>query len=262
MVAIAANLEPSARPGGLLAVSNPLPAGWERGVEVVVGSLTAPDRVGPCPVGAGVTQPHGDVARFVPVNVRQGLHCSMLGRPNTEALARRALEVTAAHALSAELYDGAGTGNPSFADATSLGTLSCPEACGCQVVCEAVGMLEAAADAALYGRLAVIHVPLNYASCLGDTVFREGGGASARLRTYAGNLVAVHGVGDTLYATGEVWAGIGSIDTMSYDDHRINLAEAWADAPALAVFDPEFNVSVTVECTSPAEPTSPTSPGE
>lgn len=252
MVAIAAVLEPSARPGGLLSVTHPLPTGWQRGVEVVVGSLTAPDRAAPCPVGESPTTQHrGETAQFVPVILRQGIHCSLLGRPDTEAMARQALEVTGAYALSQELYDGAATNNPSLADALDLGTLSCNEDgddCGCDVLCQAISLLEATAEDALSGRLAVIHVPLNLASCLGSAVVREGSGAGARLRTLAGNLVAVHGTGDRLYATGELWAGLGTAETSVYNDHRINMAEGWADAAGLVVFDPAFNVSITVAC--------------
>lgn len=244
MVAIPAVLQPSARPSGLRMVASGLPPGWQRGAEVVVRAIHEPERVAPCAVSPADPEHPGDVQRFEPLLIRQGVRCSLLGRPDTGAYATAAANVSGWWALSRELYDGAATGNPSLADATSLGTAG-PD------VCDAVGVLEDAADTALNGAVAVIHVPVGLAACLGDTVMRADGGM---LRTWAGNLVAIHGSGDTLYATGQVWAAVAPIDTNVYDDRRINMSEGWADTAALAVFDPSFIVSVTLGATSPTSP--------
>lgn len=240
MVAIAVHLRPTARPSGLASIARDLPAGWERGVVVVIGSVTEPDRIGPCAVGDGAPQPKGDSTQFDPVVIRQGILCSMLGRPDTEADARAAAQATVWYALSLELYDGAATTNPSFADAVSLGSTDSVE--------EAVGALEAEAEANLFGRRAVIHVPLDLATLLGeDALVRVGD----HWETVAGNLVAIHGVGDTVYATGEIWAEVGSIDARRYDNPVNNASEAWADIAGIVVFDPAFIASVSVTGTSP-----------
>lgn len=239
-------LNPQARPGGLLTVTQPLPGGWERGLDIVVGSLLSPDRAGPCPVGSGETQARGDVARFAPVVIRQGVVCSTLGRPDTAATARAAVAATVSWALAAEVTDGAATSNPALVDAVDLGVV--PD------LAEAVGVLEEDADQALSGRLAVIHVPVGLAARLDDIVYRDGD----VLRTLAGNLVAVHGQGDTIYATGEIWASYTTIDAREYIDRATNTAEGWGDVLAMAVFDPAYIASVSL--TAPDSPTSPTSP--
>jgi hypothetical protein len=235
-------LNPTARPNGLLSVARTLSGDWTRGVDVLVGSLLSPDRIGPCPVGSGDTSPPGDVARFVPVTIRQGVHCSSLSNANVEGHAANSVDVTVGNALSAELYDGSGTNNPSFDNAINLGPA--------QSLQDAIGMLEAEADTQLYGRLAVIHVPIGLSSQLDDIVYRDG----TVWRTKAGNLVAIHGSGGLVYATGEIWAASRMIDSRSYVDRAINLTEAWADVIGIVLFDPEFNVSVTVEATSPTSP--------
>ena len=238
MLAAALTLDPSVRPGGLLSVANPFPPGfnWTRGVYVMIGSVLSPVRVGPCDVGADDPEPRGEVASFSAVALRQGVLCSMLGRPDTAEYARRALMATAEFALSEELYDGLGTGNPSLTDGPiALGSSS--------DVGAALALLEDAANTALSGRLAVIHVPLGVAGRLGDAVWRDG----ARWRTHAGNLVAIHGSGTNMYVTGEVWAGVGSMETHRYDNHAVNTSEGWADAAAIAVFDPEFVGVVEVD---------------
>jgi hypothetical protein len=61
---------------------------------------------------------------------------------------------------------------------------------------------------------------------------------------YAGNVDGL------IVATTEVFASRGEIESMSTVDRSDNRYQMVGEAPALAVFDPCFNVSVAVE-TSP-----------
>ncbi len=246
-------LTPSPRPGGLLSVTLPLEGAWERGLYVFAGSVLSPDRVGPCPVESGEPQPPGGATRFDPVVVRLGVLCSAMGRPDVTGLADAAVEATAAWALSAELYDGAATGNPSLVDAVDLG-----EAVS---VTHALGLLEEDADQALSGRLAVIHVPVGLSSYLGDMVYRDGN----VWRTKAGNLVAIHGQGNTAYVTGQVWSAFTTVESTEYTNPGTNITEGWSDVLALVAFDPDYIASIGIPAeTSSSSPTppasSPTSP--
>jgi hypothetical protein len=226
MAAIAVVLQPEARPNGLVSVLRPLPDGWERGVDVMVRSTPEPVRIGPCATGADEPDFAGTPAVFQPVIIRQGVICSLLGRPDTEQIGRAAALVAAGYALSEELYDGNGTSNPNLQDdATDVGTA--------ETVQDAIALLEDAAEQGLHGALAVLHVPVGLAAYLDDIVSLVNG----QLRTVAGNLVAVHGDGETIYATGEVWGAVGAADARRYDNVRVNTSEAWADIAAIVVFD-------------------------
>jgi hypothetical protein len=227
MAAIAVVLQPEPRPNGLVSVLRPLPDGWERGVDVMVRSTPEPVRIGPCTTGSDEPEFSGTPEIFQPVIIRQGVICSLLGRPDTEQIGRSAALVGAGFALSQELYDGAGTSNP------SLTSEDVALAAGATVE-DSIALLEDAAEQGLHGGLAVIHVPLGLSAYLGDVVNLVNG----QLRTDAGNLVAIHGTGETIYATGEVWGMIGTPDARRYDNVRVNTSEAWADIAAIAVFDP------------------------
>lgn len=233
MAAISVVLQPEPRPNSLVSVLRPLPDGWERGVDVMVRSTPEPVRIGPCAVGDSDPEFGGTPALFQPVVIRQGVLCSLLGRPDTDAISRSAARVAAGWALSEELYDGAGTTNPSLtSEATDIG--DSPS------VTEAIALLEVYADQGLHGGLAVIHVPLRWAAYLdGITNYAsQEDPQRGPLRTLAGNLIAIHGEGNTIYASGEIWGEIGSADTRHYDNPRVNTSEAWADLAAIAVFDP------------------------
>lgn len=227
-------LTPSERPGGLLSVANPLPAGWTRGVDVLIGSVLCPESVGPCAVDSAEPDPPGEVERFVPQQIRQGVNCSALGRPDVAAYARAAVMSTINFALAAELVSGTATNNPDLQDATSIGSA--------ETAVGALALLEDSAWTNLCGRQAVIHVPVGLVVQLGDSLYRDG----SVWRTLAGSLVAVHGTSSTMYATGEIWAAWQMGEVTSYVDRSTNTVEGWADAVGLVVFDPAFNVSATV----------------
>lgn len=245
MAAIAVVLQPEPRPNGLVSVLRPLPDGWERGVDVMVRSTPEPVRIGPCATGDSDPEFDGTPAVFQPVVIRQGVICSLLGRPDTQGVSRAAALVAAGWALSEELYDGAGTSNPGLvSEAVDVGpgvTLA-----------DSIALLEDAAEQGLHGALAVIHVPVGLAAYLGDIVdfASEQDPQRGPLRTIAGNLIAVHGTGNTVYASGEVWGMIGSPDVRRYDNVRVNSSEAWADIAAIAVFDPSTVWSSEVDAGS------------
>jgi hypothetical protein len=231
-------LQPEPRPNGLVSVLRPLPDGWERGVDVMIRSVPDPIRIGPCETGEEDPEFTGTPAVFQPVVIRQGVICSLLGRPDTEAVSRNAAEVAAGYALSLELYDGAGTSNPSLVgDAVEVASPSV------DTVVEAIAALENAMEQGLHGAQGVIHVPLGLSAYLGDMIYRDGN----RWRTAAGNLVAIHGLGSTIYGTGEVWGAIGSPDSRRYNDVRTNTSEGWSDIAAIAIFDPSTVWSVDVD---------------
>lgn len=227
-------LTPQARPGGLASVVNPLPDGWTRGVDVLIGSVLSPELIGPCAVGSGEFQPPGEVERFVPAVISQFVHCSTLGRPDVAAYARAAVETTIWFALSGELVSGTATSNPSFATTNDIGDADS--------TVEAICLLEEELEEQLYGRLGVIHVPLGLACGLRDAVYRDGN----RWRTLAGNLVAIHGTGNVVRGTGELWASWKIGDTVEYVNRSTNTTEARSDVEGMVVFDPAVILGVDV----------------
>jgi hypothetical protein len=237
-LASSAVLKPSARPNGLLSVLNPLPEGWERGLDVLPGSVLAPVCLGPCAGQTGNAQEPGEVTRFTPVQISQYVYCSALGRPDVSGYARSGVEVSIGYALSSVLVTGTCTENPQLQEATDVGDATS--------AADAICQLEDALESRLYGRLGVIHVPLGHACSLGDTVYRDTRNGRPVLRTWAGNLVAIHGTGDVVYGTGELWGSWTTAQTTEYTDRSINTTEARSDIIGMVVFDPAINISVNI----------------
>lgn len=237
-IPIGAVLVPSRRPNGLLEVLNPLPDGWERGVDVLINSVLSPVCYGPCPGQTGEPERPGEVTRFTPVQISQYVYCSTLGRPDVEATARAGVESSIGFALSSVLVTGSCTTNPQLADATDVG-----DATG---VLDAIGQVEGALEPLLHGRLGVIHVPINHSVDLVDGVFPSTYNRRPVLRTWSGNLVVIHGVGDRVYGTGELWGAWQTVDTVDYVDRSVNNHEARSDIIGLVVFDPAVNVYVDI----------------
>jgi hypothetical protein len=226
-------LEPLARTGGLLSAALPLTGEWQRGVDVLVAQYEDPARTGPCSSVLPEAKGRGDVERFKPVVLSQRVKCSALGNPDVEGAAVRAVDVTGPWGLSEEFYDGAATGNPSLSDATPL-----PSALDLR---EAFSMLEARANQDIPGQVAFLHVPVDLAAYVRASLDEAG-----RLRTVAGNVVVIHGAGNTVYATGTVWAAYESIGGADDTERGSNTRIGKGQAVGLAVFDPAFNLSVQV----------------
>lgn len=237
-LAASAVLTPSARPNGLLSVLNPLPRGWERGLDVLPGSVLSPVCLGPCTGQTGEPQQPGDVTRFTPVQISQYTYCSALGRPDVDAYSRAGVETSIGYALSSALVTGTCTENPQLQDATDVGDAT--------TAVDAICQLEEALETRLYGRLGVIHVPLGHSCNLVDVVYRDTYLGRPVWRTYAGNLVVIHGTGDVLYGTGELWGDWTTVETSSYVDRSINNVEVRADIVGMVVFDPAINISVNI----------------
>ena len=223
--------------------SRRLPDGWERGITFVSDGCLAPERIGPCAVVAGTPETPGDAALFTPVLIRQGVVCSSMSGFDLEVLADESLAATAEYAVGQELVDGLATNNPNLADATSVGTATS--------ISDALGCLEEAAAVGLGGRPAFIHVPPGATSSLPSSLSSDG----SVWRTAAGTtIVSSPGYAGQafMFATSEVWTGIGAVDTGSALERSNNTDEAWANVIALAAFDPCWTAKVAItlpDCT-------------
>lgn len=240
--------------GNLSSVAHAAPDGWEVGLEVHGLTCIAPSRLGHCaaviespaesPADPETPSSLPEGATFRSFTARVGLECSTLSRAPLGSWARSVNELTADYALSRELFDGASTGNPSLADATGLDPTDDPT--------QALACLEAAAAAALSGRLAVIHVPPGVAAYVSSKVYRDDSG---QWRTLVGNKVLVGSgyTGSTIYATGEIWAGTRAVPSKAGVERLTNTDVAWAEALAIVAFDPCFGLSIDTGVTCVAE---------
>lgn len=237
-------LTPQEGLSGLKDTALALPEGWQRGVTFNTSTCLAPVRIAPCPepVVPSVPQAPGEVAEFTPFLTRQGVECSALTGANVSEWATQAADLTVEWALAQELLTGAATTNPNLQDAAVVQTAV--------TVTEAIAILEAEIGAKLFGRIGYIHVPIGLAAYLPDTTYQE---ISGRWRTVAGNVLIISPgySGETLYATGEVWAATGFRVVNEALDRADNKDTAWADEWGLAVFDPCFLEAVEVGPTSP-----------
>ena len=234
-----ATLTPSPLPGGLLGGATPLTdVEWWRGVDILPGGCLQPFREGPCSTEEASEDPLGEVSRFEPMNTRQGVRCSTLGGSGVNRYAEAAVTAAVNHLLALELEDGTATGNPSLSDATLEGSFG-------RHVLSALACLEQAAVTGLSGRMATIHLPAGAAVLVADHLRRDGG----NWRTPAGNLVVVSSgySGTHIYATGEVWAAIGTVDVDSRVDRALNINEGWAQIAGIALYDPCFAAKVAID---------------
>ncbi len=234
-----ATLTPSPLPGGLLGAATPLrDVEWWRGVDILPGGCLQPFREGPCSTDDQTEDPLGAVARFAPMNTRQGVRCSTLSGPGVNRYAEAAVTAAVNHLLALELETGTATGNPSLSDAASEGSFG-------RHVLSALACLEAAAAVGLNGRQGVIHLPAGAAVLVASHLWRDGG----NWRTPAGNLVVVSTgySASFIYATGEVWAAVGAVDVDSRVDRAQNINEGWAQVAAIAVYDPCFAAKVEID---------------
>lgn len=239
MVMDSTRLLPSRRPGGILSVLRPFDRDvqWTRGLVVIPRAIGAPFRIDPCPEDVDVeAEGPGDPVLFDAVTMRQGVVCSALSNPTVAQDATDVVAVTSGWALSRELIGDAdnGTSNPTLSgSATPLGTVDSLR--------EGVAALEEWADATLHGAVAVIHVPIGLAAYVRASLDEAG-----TLRTVAGNIVTIHGTGNTVYASGELWGAVTPVQAGDAVDRKNNRVEGWADAVGIVVFDPATVASVTV----------------
>jgi hypothetical protein len=180
--------------------------------------------------------------------------CTTLGgsRANAEREARadEALRVVDEFSVgfvlaTGETQAGVDTGNPALADASSGGTAADAVA--------ALAILEDAIAVNLRGHLAWVHVtPARLVELVAaSALYRELG----EWRTPTGHVVVaspgyVGNIDDEIVATNQVYAARGDVRLIRTVDRSDNRHLAVHEAPALAVFDPCFNVSVGIT-TSP-----------
>lgn len=245
--------------GGILAVGRPLPAGWERGIEAAAtGACLATGEHIYCPTSPTEKSFLSlDSFSFDAFGIEIGVVCTTLGgeRADAERRARafQMLEAKAEYSVgyvlaTGETQAGVDTGNPALADALTVGPAAS--------AVEALGVIEDSIASNLEGLGAFVHVtPATLVALVaGFAVYRD----IDTWRTPSGHIVVaspgyVGNIDGQIVATTEVFTGVGEIDLISTVDRTNNRYLAVHEAPALAVFDPCFNVSVTFD-------TSPTSP--
>ena len=238
--------------GGTSAQARPLPDGWETGVDFATEACLIAGEHLFCPDSPTAKQfQSSSLAEFKAYGVEVSVVCTTLGgeraRAEREARAFQALTVKEEGSVGQVLATGLTTAgqdtlNPSLADAASGGTGATATA--------ALAVLEDAIATNLMGLLAWVHVtPATLVELVSATAVYSGRHGS--WRTPSGHLVVaspgyVGNIDDELVATTEVFASVGSIDLVRTVDRSDNRYLAVHEAPALAVFDPCFNVSVAI----------------
>ena len=247
-------LPPSAQGGGgVLNNAGPLPDGWTRGVEFATEACLAAAEHVFCPDSpAEKSFGSSTLAEFEAFLIEAGVVCSTLsGERNIAEREARAFEVVqtkAEYSVGYVLATGTtqagetvGT-NPSLADATPLAAEA-----------DAVAALAAIEDAigeTLGGYVGWVHVtPSTLTELLaGYAIYRDAG----QWLTANGNVVVaspgyVGNLDGQIVASTEVFAEVGSIARIATVDRSDNRYLVLHEAPALAVFDPCFLVSVTFD---------------
>lgn len=239
--------------GGVLGNAGTLPAGWENGVQfagtevcLVAGSHQF------CPTSPTDKEFQGtDIAEFDAFGVEVSVVCTTL--TSAEARIARAQSVLPTVAefnvgtvLATGEINGVDTGNPDLADATDIGDAA--------TAADGLAIIEGSIATNLRGHLAWVHVAPSTLTALvaADVVYLDDTG---QWRTPTGHLVVASPgyetpLADLIVATTEVFAEVGAVEQVRMVDWTDNRHLAVHEAPALAVFDPCFNVSVDIN-TSP-----------
>lgn len=240
---------PASAGSGLLDLTRPLPAGWERGVVFATGVCLTSGIHQFC-AGSPTEKSFQatDLGEFTPFGVEVSVVCTTLDSEERRvSQARAALGLVAEASVGAEFATGATSGNPSLADATPSGAGA--------TAAQALGVLEDVIAGALSGQQATVHmapsdlVALAAASAVQQDLAGWVTPGGHRIIASAGYVT----LAGTLFATAEVFAGLGTpfeIRTVDRTDNRHLVVH---EAPALAIFDPCFNVSVDIT-DSPASP--------
>lgn len=243
--------------GGILTQARPLPTGWERGITTAAtgACLAAGEHI------ACTTSPTekdfqnvGDF-EFESYLIELSVQCSPLGgaRANEERQARafQLLDAKSEYSVGFVLATGTtqalvDTGNTALVDAVASGSAATAEA--------ALALIEDLIAVNLQGLLAWVHVTPARLTQLVDAgvVYRDDMGT---WRTPTGHVVVASpgyagNIDDVIVATNEVFASVGDISRSETVDRSDNRYMSAHEAPALAIFDPCFNVSVAID-TSP-----------
>lgn len=238
--------------GGILGRATMLEPGWERGVSFATEAcLTAGEHVFCVDSPTEKQFQGGTLADFNPYGIEVGVVCTTLGGERAdaerEARAFQALEVVAEYSVgyvlaTGETQAGEDTGNPALADATSQGTAATATA--------ALALLEDVTAETLRGHRAWYHLAPSTLTQLVADGSVVGDVDDGWFSPTGHIVVASPGYADTLadkiVATTEVYASVGDIVLMRTMDYATNRKLALHEAPALAVMDPCFNVSVGI----------------
>lgn len=225
---------------------------WTRGLEFATEACLAAGEHVFCPDSPSTKEfQSATLAAFDPVLIEVGVVCSTLsGERNIEEREARAFQSLVAKAeksvgyvlATGETQAGIDTGNPSLADATSGG--SATDAVG------ALALIEDAIGDTLGGFVGWVHVtPATLTELVaGYALVRDAG----QWLTPNGNVVVaspgyIGNIDNEIVATTEVLAEVGPIARIRTVDREDNRYLVLHEAPALAVFDDCFNVSVTID---------------
>lgn len=239
--------------GGILAQARPLPAGWETGVDFATEACLAAGEHLFCVDSPTAKQfQSAELAEFKAYGVEVSVVCTTLGgaqaNAERETKARAALAVIDEFSVGHVLATGAtsagdDTTNPGLADATSGGSGA--------TAADALAIIEDSIASNLRGHLAWVHVtPARLTELVAaQAVWRDT--LDNAWRTATGHLVVaspgyVGNIDDEIVATTEVFADRGEIEQVRTVDRADNRYLAVHEAPALAIFDPCFNVSVGI----------------
>lgn len=230
--------------GGLLSAARPIEDGsWVRGLIVnssqCIEGLPYPfcNRTSEGEPVDKETQRPGDGDTFEPVGITVTVDCSTLGG-DPQKFAEQGLDLLREYTIATELAAGTVTANPALADASGVGS-----GVGAK---EALAVLEDEIALVAQGRQAFVHVSP------GNMVRIEGAlrWTGTRWLTPNGNVV-VSSPGYTtltdLHATGEVFTGVGGRANLSSIDRNVNTRYVTAEELGIAVFDPCFNIAVSIE---------------
>lgn len=243
--------------GGILDQADPLGPGWERGVSFATEACLAAGEHVFCHDSPTEKEFQGTLlSEWDAYGIEVSVQCSTLGgeraQAEREARAFQALEAIDEFSVgyvlaTGETQAGLDTGNPALADATNVGSAA--------TAVEALALIENALASNLRGMLGWVHVTPARLTELVDAgvLYRTDG---PRWRTATGHIVVaspgyVGNIDDEIVATTQVYADRGDIELIRTYDRSDNRHMAVHEAAALAVFDPCFNVSVTITGTSP-----------
>lgn len=243
-----AEVEVDTRPVGILAAALPAPQGWTQGLSIPFYGCGEPVLQDRC-VTANDTPHRTAVAEFSPFGISQGASCSTLSRLDQKRHAEGRLDSTTEWAVARQLAtDGLALGTPSFADGTSLGTVSDGN------FALAVGTLEQAAADAGFGAQWWLHAPVKAAAFLAEADLLNGNKWSPTgARWVISPGYPVQGATTIrLWATGPVWASVDDPFMLNNVNWTVNEDTAYAQRSAIVAFDPCVNLFIDV--TVPASP--------